>query len=245
MSKARHFDKTRHWEDWYQPEDFLARAYGIAKGYCDTHTVKNKKLVYNAANEAAFEYETGAVRCRFRIYVEVKIRTAIYNNKEDNKKVQKFSQQLKEAVILDRMNGIPAKTVAEQQGLTVQQVYDIYNDYKKKVKREVEAAAPAEQKKIPYKKPEIIEPPKVPEAYPGQIHDDEPVERDVKVFLPHDIVIKPINVFAALLAMQQFINAIAEGAEITEAAASAGNDAHVSFSFGGTNYGLELRRLDS
>jgi hypothetical protein len=241
----RIYKKPREWEDFYQPMDFLAKAHGIAKGYCNTHKVSNKQLVYNAANEAAFEYDTGAIRCRFRLYVEVKIRTAIYNNKEDNKKVQKFSQQLKEAVILDRMNGIPAKTVAEQQGLTVQQVYDIYNDYKKKVKREVEAAAPAEQKKIPYKKPEIIEPPKVPEAYPGQIHDDEPVERDVKVFLPHDIVVKPINVFAVLLAMQQFIDAIAEGAEITETAASAGKDAHVSFSFGGVNYGLELRRIDS
>lgn len=234
MSKERHFDKTRHWEDWYQPEDFLARAYGIAKGYCDTHTVKNKKMVYNAANEAAFEYETGAVRCRFRIYVEVKIRTAIYNNKEDNKKVQKFSQQTKEAVILDRSAGIPAKTIAEQQGMTVQQVYAICNDHKKKVKRETEAAAPV-----------------VPAEY--RISSDKvpnDVESDVKVFLPGDevkqpVVIKPINVFAALLAMQQFINAIAEGAEITEAAASAGNDAHVSFSSGGTNYGLELRRLDS
>ena len=253
-----HYKKPREWEDFYQPMDFLAKAHGIAKGYCDTHKVSNKQLVYNAANEAAFEYETGAVRCRFRIYVEVKIRTAIYNNKEDNKKVQKFSQQLKEAVILDRMNGIPAKTVAEQQGLTVQQVYDIYNDYKKKVKREVEAAAPV----VPAEYPKSTH--KIPEAYPGQIHDDvgsaeyrissdkvpNDVESDVKVFLPRDevkqpVVIKPINVFAALLAMQQFINAIAEGAEITEAAASAGNDAHVSFSFGGTNYGLELRRLDS
>ena len=33
--------------------------------------------------------------------------------------------------------------------------------------------------------------------------------------------------------------------EITKAAVSAGNSARVSFSFGGINYGLELRRIDS
>lgn len=148
--------------------------------------------------------------------------------------MKKYSDSVKNAVILDRLNGIPAKTIAEQQGLTAKQVENIFTMYKQKVKRETEVEVETE--------------PAVPAEYPEQINDN--VESDVKVFLPGDevkqpVVIKPINVFAALLAMQQFINAIAEGAEITEAAASAGKDAHVSFSFGGVNYGLELRRIDS
>lgn len=219
--------EPRIWEDWYSPADYVGQANIIAREFCKTHPDADRPFVYSVATDAAMIYELGGVHSKFRLYIEVKIRTAIYNRRI---RMNKFSQQLKEAVILDRMNGIPAKTIAEQQGITVQQVHTIYGEYKKKVKREAEAApvVPAEY-------------PQKPEAYPGQIHDD--VESDVKVFLPGDVVIKPINIFAALLAMQQFINAIAEGAEITEAAASAGNDAHVSFNFGGADYGLELRRL--
>lgn len=207
--------EPRIWEDRYSPADYVGQANIIAREFCKTHPDADRPFVYSVATDAAMIYELGGVHSKFRLYIEVKIRTAIYNRRI---RMNKFSQQLKEAVILDRMNGIPAKTIAEQRGITVQQVHTIYGEYKKKVKRETEAEEPV-----------------VPAEYP--------VESDVKVFLPGDVVIKPINVFAALLAMQQFINAIAEGAEITEAAASAGNDAHVSFNFGGTNYGLELKRI--
>lgn len=211
--------EPRIWEDWYSPADYIGQAYIIAREFCKTHPDADTTFVYGVATDAAMIYELGSVHSKFRLYVEVKIRTAIYNRRI---RMSKFSQQVKNAVILDRLNGIPAKTIAEQQGITTQQVHTIYSEYNKKVKRETEAE------------------PVVPAEYP--------VESDVKVFLPGDevkqpVVIKPINVFAALLAMQQFINAIAEGAEITEAAASAGNDAHVSFSFGGTDYGLELKRI--
>ena len=221
--------EPRIWEDWYSPTDYIGQANIIAREFCKTHPDADMTFVYTAATDAAMIYELGRrVHSKFRLYVEIKIRTAIYNRRI---RMSKFSQQVKNAVILDRLNGIPAKTIAEQQGITTQQVHTIYSEYNKKVKRETESAEPA-----------------VPAEYPGQINDN--VESDVKVFLPGDevkrpVVIKPINVFAALLAMQQFINSIAEGAEITEAAASAGKDAHVSFSFGGTDYGLELRRLDS
>lgn len=182
--------EPRNWEDWYSPADYIGQANIIAREFCKAHPDADTTFVYSVATDAAMIYELGSVHSKFRLYVEIKIRTAIYNRRI---RMNKFSQQVKNAIILDRLNGIPAE-------------------------------------------------------YPGQINDN--VESDVKVFLPGDEVkqpdvIKPINVFAALLAMQQFINAIAEGAEITEAAASAGKDAHVSFSFGGTNYGLELRRLDS
>lgn len=159
--------------------------------------------------------------------------------KREGEKVKKYSDSVKNAVICDQLKGVPASRIASEQGLTTKQVENIFTMYKQKLK----ASEAAEQVEA-----EPAVPAKTPETYPGQINDD--VESDVKVFLPGDevkqpVVIKPINAFAALLAMQQFINAIAEGAEITEAAASAGNDVHVSFSFGGTNYELELRRLDS
>ena len=165
--------------------------------------------------------------------------TAIIDKYRRKTTLNKFSQQTKEAVILDRMNGIPAKTVAEQQGLTVQQVYDICNDYKKKVKREVKAAAPdpvvpAEYPKVPKKVPDDAVPVKFRKS-----SDEVPDNTE------GDVAAKTINVFAVMLAMQQFVGAIAEGAEITKAAVSAGNSARVSFSFGGINYGLELRRIDS
>jgi hypothetical protein len=159
--------------------------------------------------------------------------------KREGEKVKKYSDSVKNAVICDRLKGVPASRIASEQGLTTKQVENIFTMYKQKLKA-AEAAEHAEAKQI---EAEPAVPAKTPETYPGQINDD--VESDVKLFLPGDVVIKPINIFAALLAMQEFVNAIAEGAEITEAAASAGNDAHVSFSFGGTNYELELRRLDS
>jgi hypothetical protein len=163
--------------------------------------------------------------------------------KREGEKVKKYSDSVKNAVICDRLKGVPASRIACEQGLTTKQVENIFTMYKQKLKaseaaEHVETEAVSETKQAEAA-PAV--PAKAPEAYPGQINDD--VESDVKVFLPGDVVIKPINVFAALLAMQQFINAIAEGAEITEAAASAGNDAHVSFSFGGADYGLELRRI--
>lgn len=170
--------------------------------------------------------------------------------KREGKKVKKYSDSVKNAVICDRLKGVPASRIACEQGLTTKQVENIFTMYKQKLKAseaaehvEAEAVSETEQAEAA---PAV--PAKTPEACPGQIKDD--VESDVKVFLPGDevkqpVVIKPINAFAALLAMQEFINAIAEGAEITEAGASAGNDAHVSFNFGGADYGLELRRLDS
>ena len=234
--------EPRIWEDWYSPADYIGQAGIIAREFCEAHPDADETFVYGVATDAAMIYELGGVHSEFRLYVEIKIRTAIYNNRRI--RMSKFSQRLKEAVILDRMNGIPAKTIAEQQGLTPKQVENIFTMYKQKQKaseaaEHVEAEAVSETKQVEAE-------PAVPAEYPGQINDN--VESDVKVFLPGDevkqpIVIKPINVFAALLAMQQFINAIAEGAEITEAAASAGNDAHVSFSFGGADYGLELKRL--
>lgn len=146
-----------------------------------------------------------------------------FRNKEEQEVAKpKFSDELKEAVLADKASGMKTGDVAERHGLTAKQVENICTVYKQKLKASEEAE---------HVETEAVSETKQDEACPGQINDD--------------VAAKPINVFVALLAMQQFINAIAEGAEITEAAASAGNDAHVSFSFGGTDYGLELKRLDN
>ena len=124
--------------------------------------------------------------------------------KKEGEKVKKYSDSVRNAVICDRLKGVPASRIACEQGLTTKQVENIYTVYKQKLKAS-EAAEHVET--------ETVSETKQDEACPGQIHDD--------------VAAKPINVFVALLAMQQFINAIAGGAEINEAAASAGNAAHV------------------
>lgn len=80
--------------------------------------------------------------------------------KREGEKVKKYSDSVKNAVICDRLKGIPASRIACEQGLTTKQVENIFTMYKQKQKALETADNPPQiAEKIPYKEPEIIKPP--------------------------------------------------------------------------------------
>ena len=223
--------EPRIWEDWYSPADYIGMACGIARKYCKAHPDADKPFVYEVATHAAVEYESGTIHNGFRLFIEVMIRTAIY--KQEGRYVM-ITEELKAAMIAENQAGLSYGQIAIKHDMNAKTVGYHLTKWKK------QSAAL-----------ETPETPAAPETRPNQIRDEETesVENDVKVFKPGNeaemkiVPIRALSGFAALLAMQEFVNAIAEGAEIVEAAA-AGSDAHVSFRFGGSNYGLEMKRLD-
>ena len=93
--------------------------------------------------------------------------------RKEGERVMKYDQQLKEAVIRDRLAGIPASRIAVEQGLTEKQVENIYTVWKQKQKKLETADKPPQiVEKIPYKKPETIKPPQIAKPTTQPTRDD-------------------------------------------------------------------------
>lgn len=154
---------------------------------------------------------------------------------------QVYDPQVKERVISERLKGISAKQIAGETGLSSKQVENIYTAHREKQKRQSKADAPEPEISADLPTVSVCEPEPVT-SY--KLSDCTIAGNGSVIKAPVSAQISPLNIFAVLLAMREFVNAITGSAEITEAAA-AGADAHISFSFGGDNYGLEMKRLDS
>ena len=93
--------------------------------------------------------------------------------KREGEKVKKYSDSVKNAVICDRLKGVPASRIACEQGLTTKQVENIFTMYKQKQKAlETADNPPQVAEKIPYKEPEIIKPPKTAKPTVPPTRDD-------------------------------------------------------------------------
>lgn len=79
--------------------------------------------------------------------------------KREGEKVKKYSDSVKNAVICDRLKGIPASRIACEQGLTTKQVENIFTMYKQKQKTLETADNPPQ---IAEKKPPKTAKPTVP-----------------------------------------------------------------------------------
>ena len=89
MSRPRHFDKPEKWDNFSHVTDYAALAYGIAKSYCNAHPDADRNIVFASASDAAFEYDVSdrLKRYKFKTFISVKIRTALYTQKGQQKMI--------------------------------------------------------------------------------------------------------------------------------------------------------------
>ena len=122
---------------------------------------------YNATADRKWAFEN-LCRCEHKTPEEIREIC-----RKEGERVKKFDTELKEAVIRDRLAGVPVSKIAAEQGLTPKQVENIYTVWKQKQKAlETADNPPKIAEKIPYKKPEIIEPPKTAKPKVPPTRDD-------------------------------------------------------------------------
>ena len=188
--------------EYYVPRDYYGQASQIAKKFCKKHPDADKDTVYMAASEAAYVYDLGGpnTRAKFQTVVEVKIRAALLelkkrrkpqNEPQEKEKNELITPEIKAAIINDARAGLTAKTIAAKCGMNEKTVE--YHLCEARTRGELPPAKGSTKK---HKKPEpVIEEPRTviangervtlppddpepipdkhPEAYPGQINDED------------------------------------------------------------------------
>lgn len=114
MGRPRKFEKPGEWQDFYRPMDHFALANSFAKNYCKSHPEADRNIVYGAAADAAFEYECSKAlqKHKLKIYVNVKIRNAILNNKRKEKEM--VSSEERAEMIAEHKAGMSYSQIAEK-----------------------------------------------------------------------------------------------------------------------------------
>ena len=114
MGRPRKFEKPGEWQDFYRPMDHFALANSFAKNYCKSHPEADRNIVYGAAADAAFEYECSKAlqKHKLKIYVNVKIRNAILNNKRKEKEM--VSPEERAEMIAEHKAGMSYSQIAEK-----------------------------------------------------------------------------------------------------------------------------------
>lgn len=154
MGRPRHFDKPEKWDNFSHVTDYAALAYGFAKSYCKAHPEADKNIVFGTASDAAFLYEmsTTLKKYKFKNFVNVKIRNAIYQNKKEDEKM--VTPEEKAAMIADRKTGMSYGQIAIKYNRDKSSVTTNLLNWKKQ--GAFETPEDEDKKKIKYEKPEIL-----------------------------------------------------------------------------------------
>lgn len=188
MNGIKLFSTRYEPRDYYSPRDYYGQASRIAKKYCETHSGIDKEVVYMAASEAAEVYERGGVNtgARFETVVQVKIRTALLNQNKRRalieqtakKEEEMIDEKTKAAMIADRVAGMSIGQIAIKYKRNKSSVESNLSNWKRAglfppENPKIEEVVKSEQQK---QFEAIIN--KFPEAYPGQISDDDEPKYD-------------------------------------------------------------------